>query len=71
MNGFTYASIAVAVIAVVAMVYWAWQYWHTSPADRAKDAVMAHELRAHSQLGPHAAAQDASWVNRETHGNMG
>jgi hypothetical protein len=41
-------------------------------------AVVAEELMKREAgidlpqgMGPHASAQDPTWVNRETHGNMG
>jgi hypothetical protein len=71
MNGFSYAVIAIVVIAAVAMGYGAWRYSHKPVSEIAADDARARELGTDRGLGPHAAGQDASWQNKGTHGNMG
>ena len=60
MNGFTYASIAVAVLLVVGLIYGFWLYWRKTPVELADDAATTRHVQSQVSLThtPHAGGRD-------------
>ena len=71
MNWFQWTILIAAVIFIGLIIFSVWRTSRRTPADRAADAEISGTLKSNSGLGPHASAQDATWQNKATHGNMG
>lgn len=60
MNGFTYASIAFAVLLVAGIIYGFWRYWRTPPTQLAEDQVTTRFVQSQVPLhhGPNPGGRD-------------